>query len=90
MPIYDRVNYILGCTVTKALHNQMHEYITNMFDSKTRATTRNLREQSLKILNCKLDVSCRGLAYKSYVLYNDLNANITNGPTWLNRFTPLK
>ncbi len=53
MPIHDRVNYRMVCTVQKVLHNQMPEYITDMFESKTRTDTRN----TLKIPNCKLDVS---------------------------------
>ncbi len=55
MPIHDRVNYRMVCTVHKALHNQMSEYIANMFDGKTRTATRNTRERALKISNHKRD-----------------------------------
>ncbi len=64
MPIHDVVNYRMVCTVHKALHNQMPEYIANIFESKTRTAIRNTRERALKIANRKLDVSHGGLAYK--------------------------
>ncbi len=80
MPIHDRVNYRMVCAVHKALHNEMPEYISNMFDSKTRTTTTHTRECALKVPKHKLNVSHRGLAYKGPMLYNDLNINITNAP----------
>ncbi len=42
MPIHDRVNYRIVCTVHKALHNQMPEYIADMIESKTRTARRNM------------------------------------------------
>ncbi len=54
--------------VHNALHNQILEYIANIFESTHTTASRNVREHSLKIPNCKLDVSHRGLAYKSDVL----------------------
>ncbi len=64
MAIHDRVNYRMVCTVHKALHNQMPEYIGDMFEYKTRTATRNTKECALKIPNRKLDISRRLLAYK--------------------------
>ncbi len=57
MPIHDKVNFRMVCTVHKALLNQMPEYIANMVECKTRTAMRNTREYALKVPKRKLDVS---------------------------------
>ncbi len=77
-------------TVHTALHNQIHQYIANMFQSKARTVTRNIRECAHTVPTCKLDVSYRDLSYKGAVLYNHLNTNSTNAPViqlFGNRYT---
>ncbi len=68
LPIHDRANYRMVCTASKSLHNQMPEYIANMFESKTRTATRNTTEHAIKIANRILDVSRRGLVCKGAVI----------------------